>query len=95
MQELNIKNVEKTHELVLTKQKLSEFYQEYNDMKHHYEVKLSDYNYVNAKFTKDIKSLRKKIKLFELENSEYKDIFDGMKSYIDVIKKAQSVRFTN
>lgn len=95
MQELNIKNVEKTHELVLTKQKLSEFNQEYNDMKHHYEVKLSDYNYVNAKFTKDIKSLRKKIKLFELENSEYKDIFDGLKSYIDVIKKAQSVRFTN
>lgn len=40
MQELNKKNVEKTHELVLVKQKLAEFNQDYNDMKQKYEVRV-------------------------------------------------------
>jgi len=47
MQELNVKHIEKTHELVVIKQKLSEALSEVNDVRHEYEAK-----YIESEMTK-------------------------------------------
>ena len=59
-------------------------------MKHEYEVKLGDINSINSKLNKDIKSSRKKCKMLEIENIEYKDIFDDMKNYLQLVRNAHS-----
>lgn len=89
MQELSIKHVEKTHELVSVKQQLSEANNEINDVKRQYQTQINEIEEIRVKLAKEIKILKKRLKLSELENTEYKEIFDEMQSYIAKLHKAR------
>jgi chromosome segregation ATPase len=89
MQDLSTKHVEKTHELVFVKQKLSEANDEVNDVKREYQEQIDEIEALRAKLAKEIKVLKKRFKLSELENSEYKEIFDEMQEYIAKLHKAK------
>lgn len=82
MQDLNSKHIEKTHELVMVKQKLSESNEEIEGVRHEYEEKLIDSEKTKIKLTKELKGLVKHSKMLEIENKEYKDIFTDMEDYI-------------
>mmetsp|Transcript_39726 Transcript_39726/g.39327 ORF Transcript_39726/g.39327 Transcript_39726/m.39327 type:complete len:175 (-) Transcript_39726:54-578(-) len=82
MQDLNTKHIEKTHELVMAKQKLAEAHQEVESVKYEYDERLVENEKGRIKLSKELKALRKHSKLLEIENKEYKDIFSEMEDYI-------------
>lgn len=91
IQDLNIKNIEKTHELVMVKQKLSEYTTELQDIERTYKEKIKELERSQLKIAKEAKKDRKRLKIFEAENSHYKEIFDEMQSFVKMIRKTKGL----
>ena len=92
MQELNMKLIEKHHELVLVKQALSESQTEVKELQQSFEQKQLETEKIYSKFKKDVKSLNKKLKIYELENNEYKEIYEEMKGFIEMRKRNKGIK---
>lgn len=87
IQDLNIKHIEKTHELVMLKQKLAESNSEIKDVEREYQNKLVESDKIQSKLLKEVKAHRKRLKVFEAENAQYKEIFDEVQDYIKLVDK--------
>ena len=92
MQELNMKLIEKHHELVIVKQTLNESKAEIKEIQDMYDQKQAEYEKVYSKYKKEIKSLTKKLKIYELENNEFKDIYEEIKGFVEMRKRNKGIK---
>jgi predicted nucleic-acid-binding Zn-ribbon protein len=58
-------------------------------LEENYENKLKESSVLTYKLNKELKQTNKKLKLFEIENKEYKEIFSELSDYISVVRKTQ------
>jgi len=89
VQDLNVKHIEKTHELVMVKQKLSEVTSDIKDIEEDCDSKIRENNRQQYKLSKELKSCRKRLKILDIENAEYKEIFDEMQNYMGLVRRTQ------